>query len=75
MKPTFALYRGFLIRYLAPCRGQVALLGAMLLAHTVTSVYAPQLLRSFIDGVAAGLAAGALTQVAALFLKLLAMHL
>lgn len=72
MKPTFALYRGFLVRYLAPCRGQLALLGAMLLAHTVTSVYAPQLLRSFIDGVAAGRGPTALTRVAALFLAVAA---
>lgn len=72
MKPTFALYRGFLTRYLAHCRGQVALLGAMLLGHTVTSVYAPQLLRSFIDGVVSGRAAAALTQVAALFLAVAA---
>lgn len=72
MKPTFALYRGFLVRYLAPCRGPLALLGAMLLAHTVTSVYAPQLLRSFIDGVAAGRGPTALTRVAALFLAVAA---
>lgn len=72
MKPTFALYRGFLARYLAPCRGQLALLGTMLLAHTVTSVYAPQLLRGFIDGLVAGRAATALTRVAALFLAVAA---
>ena len=54
MKPSFALYRRFLTRYLANCRGQVALLGFMLLVHTVASVYAPQLLRRFIDGVVAG---------------------
>ena len=68
MKPSFAVYRGFLIRYLAHCRWQVALLAAMLLTHSATSVYAPQLLRTFVDGVVAGNPATALTQVAALFL-------
>lgn len=72
MKPTFALYRRFLTRYLAHCRAQVALLGTMLLAHTVTSVYAPQVLRGFIDGVAAGSAAPALARAAALFLAVAA---
>lgn len=72
MKPTFALYRRFLTRYLAHCRAQVALLGTMLLAHTVTSVYAPQVLRGFIDGVAAGSAAPALARAAALFLAMAA---
>lgn len=72
MTPTFALYRGFLARYLAPFRGQLALLGTMLLAHTVTSVYAPQLLRGFIDGLVAGRAVTALTRVAALFLAVAA---
>ena len=72
MKPSLALYRPFLTRYLAHCRGQVALLGTMLLAHTVASVYAPQLLRGFIDGVVAGHAAEQLAAVAALFLALAA---
>ena len=72
MKPSFALYRRFLTRYLAHCRGQVALLVTMLLAHTVTSVYAPQLLRGFIDGVVAGHAAAVLARVAALFLAVAA---
>jgi len=44
----------------------------MLLAHTVTSVYAPQVLRGFIDGVAAGSAARALARAAALFLAVAA---
>ena len=44
----------------------------MLLAHTVTSVYAPQLLRGFIDGVVAGHAAAVLARVAALFLAVAA---
>ena len=44
----------------------------MLLAHTVTSVYAPQVLRGFIDGVAAGSAAPALARAAALFLAVAA---
>ena len=72
MKPSFALYRRFLIRYLAHCRGQVALLGSMLLVHTVASVYAPQLLRGFIDGVVAGSTAERLAAVAALFLAVAA---
>lgn len=72
MKPTFALYRRFLTRYLAHCRAQVALLGTMLLAHTVTSVYAPQVLRGFIDGVAGGSAAPALARAAGLFLAVAA---
>ena len=72
MKPSLALYRPFLTRYLAHCRGQVALLGTMLLAHTVASVYAPQLLRGFIDGVVAGRAAEQLAAIAALFLALAA---
>ena len=72
MKPSFALYRRFLTRYLAPCRGQVALLGSMLLVHTVASVYAPQLLRGFIDGVVAGSTAERLAAVAALFLAVAA---
>ena len=72
MKPSFALYRRFLTRYLAHCRGQVALLGSMLLVHTVASVYAPQLLRGFIDGVVAGSPAEQLAAVAALFLAVAA---
>ena len=72
MKPSFALYRRFLTRYLAHCRGQVALLGSMLLAHTVASVYAPQLLRGFIDGAVVGHTAERLTAVAALFLAVAA---
>ena len=72
MKPSFALYQRFLTRYLAHCRGQAALLGTMLLAHTVASVYAPQLLRGFIDGVVAGRAAEQLAAVAALFLAVAA---
>ena len=72
MKPSFTLYRRFLTRYLARCRGQVALLGAMLLAHTVASVYAPQLLRGFIDGVMAHRATEQLAAVAALFLAVAA---
>ena len=72
MKPSFTLYRRFLTRYLAHCRGQVALLGAMLLAHTVASVYAPQLLRGFIDGVMAHRATEQLAAVAALFLAVAA---
>ena len=72
MKPSFALYRRFLTRYLAHCRGQVALLGSMLLVHTVASVYAPQLLRGFIDGVVAGSTAERLAAVATLFLAVAA---
>ena len=72
MKPSFTLYGRFLTRYLAHCGGRVALLGAMLLAHTATSVYAPQLLRSFIDGVVAGHAGPVLARVAVLFLAVAA---
>ena len=72
MKPSLALYGRFLTRYLAQCRGQVALLGAMLLVHTVASVYAPQLLRGFIDGVVAGHAAEQLAVIATLFLAVAA---
>ena len=72
MKPSFALYGRFLTRYLAHCRGQAALLGSMLLAHTAASVYAPQLLRGFIDGAVAGRAAEQLAAVAALFLAVAA---
>jgi len=72
VKPSFAIYRRFFTRYLAHCRGQVALLGSMLLVHTVASVYAPQLLRGFIDGVVAGSPAEQLAAVAALFLAVAA---
>jgi ABC-type multidrug transport system fused ATPase/permease subunit len=68
MRPSLSVYRGFLTRYLADCRGQVALLALLLLAHTAAGVYAPQLLRGIVDELTARGASVALAHAAAWFL-------
>ena len=72
MRPSLAVYRGFLARYLADCRGQVALLAVLLLAHTAAGVYAPQLLRGIVDELTARGASAALAHAAAWFLAVAA---
>ena len=72
MRPSLAVYRGFLVRYLADCRGQVALLALLLLAHTAAGVYAPQLLRGIVDELTARGASAALAHAAAWFLAVAA---
>ena len=74
MRPSFALYRGFLTRYLAHCRGQVALLALMLVVHTAAGVYAPQLLRGIVDDLLAAGASAAMARTAALFLAVAAVR-
>ena len=74
VRSSFALYRGYLVRYLAHCRGQVALLAALLLAHTAAGVYAPQLLRAIVDELLAGGAPAALARVAVLFVAVAAVR-
>lgn len=74
MRPSFSLYRGFLARYLARCRGQVALLALLLLAHTAAGVYAPQLLRGIVDELIARGASAVLAHTAALFVAVAALR-
>ena len=74
MRPTFSLYRGFLTRYLAGCRAQVAALALLLLAHTAAGVYAPQLLRGIVDQLTARGASTALAHAAAWFLAVAAVR-
>ena len=74
MRPSLAVYRGFLTRYLADCRGQVALLALLLLAHTAAGVYAPQLLRGIVDELTARGASAALAHAAAWFLAAAALR-
>ena len=74
MRPSLAVYRGFLTRYLAGCRGQVALLALLLLAHTAAGVYAPQLLRGIVDELIARGASAALAHAAAWFLAVAAVR-
>ena len=74
MRPSLAVYRGFLTRYLADCRGQVALLALLLLAHTAAGVYAPQLLRGIVDQLTARGASAALAHAAAWFLAVAAVR-
>lgn len=74
MRPSFAVYRGFLTRYLADCPGQVALLALLLLAHTAAGVYAPQLLRGIVDELTARGASAALAHAAAWFLAVAALR-
>lgn len=68
VKPLFALYRDFLLRYLGPFKWQVALLALSLLGNTATSVYAPRVLSAFIDGTLQNLDFAALAPLAAVFL-------
>ena len=74
MRPSLAVYRGFLTRYLADCRGQVVLLALLLLAHTAAGVYAPQLLRGIVDELTARGASAALAHAAAWFLAVAAVR-
>ena len=74
MRPSFAVYRGFLTRYLADCRGQVAVLALLLLAHTAAGVCAPQLLRGIVDELAVRGASAALVHAAAWFLAVAAVR-
>ena len=74
MHPTLAVYRGFLTRYLADCRGQMAVLALLLLAHTAAGVYAPQLLRGIVDELTARGASAVLAHAAAWYLAVAALR-
>ena len=67
MRPTLALYRTFLARYLGPFRWQVLLLALTVLTGTVGAVWGPRILRDFIDGVVAQLDQRILLQAVALY--------
>ena len=74
MRPTLAVYRGFLTRYLADCRGQMAVLALLLLAHTAAGVYAPQLLRGIVDELTVRGASAVLAHAAAWYLAVAALR-
>lgn len=67
MRPTLALYRTFLARYLGPYRWHVLLLALAVLTSTVGAVWGPRILRDFIDGVVAQDSQSILLQAVALY--------
>lgn len=68
LKPSLGLYGRFLAQYLGPFKWQVAGLTLALFSHSALSVYVPQLLRNFIDGVLAEAEFRALMNIALIFL-------
>jgi ATP-binding cassette subfamily B protein len=73
MKGSLKQYRTLLITYLNPLRGRVALLALLLLGGIGLQLWAPQILRNFIDLAQTGLEQGQvviedLTRLAGLFL-------
>ena len=67
MRPTLALYRTFLARYLGPYRWHILLLALAVLTSTVGAVWGPRILRDFIDGVVAQDSQRILLQAVALY--------
>ncbi|HUH07540.1 MAG TPA: ABC transporter ATP-binding protein [Egibacteraceae bacterium] len=74
MSVSFGQYGDLLRRYLAPDLGKALLLGVLLLANVGFQLLGPQILRSFIDGAAAGAPGDALTITALLFLGVALAH-
>ncbi len=68
MNVSYSLYRDFLAKYLGPLKWQVALLGCILLGNSALSVYAPRILRDFIDSLLAVTTMSWQLQIAAWFL-------
>ena len=68
LKASLSNFQTYLVHYLSPYKGQVLLMGAGLLLHTALSLYGPQLLRDFIDGVAGNAATSSLVGLAVLYL-------
>lgn len=68
MNVSFSLYREFLAQYLGPFKWQAALLGFMLLCNSALSVYAPRILRDFIDSLLTSSEMVLLLQIAVWFL-------
>ncbi len=68
LKASLSIFQTYLFHYLSPYKGQVLLMGMGLLLHTALSLYGPQLLRDFIDGVAGDATTRSLASLAILYL-------
>ena len=68
MKNTYQHARDLFKTYLAPHKGQVAVLGLLILANLGLQLLIPQIMRLFIDAVVGGSPLGLLTRLGAAFL-------
>ncbi len=74
MQAQSANYRQFLTTYLAPQRGRVALLAALILTDLVLQLSLPRVVQTFIDGAIGGTTLSALLWIGAAYLAIAIGH-